>query len=119
MNQINENIRKSLGRRINITRKEKGLTAEKLSEMCHINATYLRQIESGVKIPSLPVFVDICNHLNVSSDYLLQDSLSSQSIMEKEQLGKLWNTSSPTQLRLISSMIQVALKCMEENETDV
>ena len=44
-----------LGKRINAVRKDRGLTADWLSEMCNINATYLRQIEGGVKMPSLPV----------------------------------------------------------------
>ena len=34
-----------LGKRINAVRKDRGLTADRLSEMCNINATYLRQIE--------------------------------------------------------------------------
>ena len=42
-----------LGKRINTARKERGLTSERLSEACGINATYLRQIESGAKVPSL------------------------------------------------------------------
>ena len=41
-----------LGKRINAVRKDRGLTADRLSEMCNINATYLRQIEGGVKRPS-------------------------------------------------------------------
>lgn len=55
-----------LGKYINIVRKDRGLTSDRLSELCNINATYLRQIESGVKIPSLPVFIDICNALKIS-----------------------------------------------------
>ena len=55
-----------LGKRINLARKDRGLTAERLSELCSINATYLRQIEGGAKIPSLPVFIDLCNALEVS-----------------------------------------------------
>ena len=46
--------RKGLGKRINEVRKDRGFTADKLSELCNINATYLRQIEGGVKMPSLP-----------------------------------------------------------------
>ena len=64
-----------LGKRINAVRKDRGLTADHLSEMCNINATYLRQIEGGVKMPSLPVFIDICKALKISPDYLLQDEL--------------------------------------------
>ena len=55
-----------LGKRINAVRKDRGLTADRLSEMCNINATYLRQIVGGVKMPSLPVFIDICKALKIS-----------------------------------------------------
>ncbi len=50
---------KGLGRRINMVRKDRGFTADRLSELCNINATYLRQIEGGTKVPSLPVFINI------------------------------------------------------------
>ena len=43
--------KKLLGRRINAARKDRGWTSEHLSEICNINATYLRQIESGAKTP--------------------------------------------------------------------
>ena len=56
-----------LGKRINTARKERGLTSERLSEACGINATYLRQIESGAKVPSLQVFVLLCQALRVST----------------------------------------------------
>ena len=64
---------KLLGRRINAARKDRGITSERLSELCNINDTYMRQIESGAKIPSLPVFVTICKELRVSPSYLLAD----------------------------------------------
>ena len=54
---------KGLGKRINMVRKDRGFTADRLSELCDINATYLRQIEGGTKVPSLPVFINICNAL--------------------------------------------------------
>ena len=69
-----------LGKRINEVRKARGLTADRLSEWCNINATYLRQIEGGAKMPSLPVFIDICKALHVSPDYLLQDELDETEI---------------------------------------
>ena len=79
-----------LGKYINIVRKDRGLTSDRLSELCNINATYLRQIESGVKIPSLPVFIDICNALKISPDYLLQDDLE-----ENEVLAEIRDTLLP------------------------
>ena len=67
--------KKLLGRQINRARKDRNLTSEKLSEACNINATYLRQIEFGAKMPSLSVFISICRELKVSPSYLLSDIL--------------------------------------------
>ena len=81
-----------LGKRINAVRKDRGLTADRLSEMCNINATYLRQIEGGVKMPSLSVFIDICKALKISPDYLLQDELEENeisTIREIKHSGKM------------------------------
>ena len=81
--------RKGLGKRINEVRTDRGFTADKLSELCNINATYLRQIEGGVKMPSLPVFIDICNALRISPDYLLQDEMGENEISKIKELEAL------------------------------
>lgn len=101
--------KKLLGKKINLARKDIGLTSEKLSEMCNINATYLRQIESGAKMPSLPVFVSLCENLEVSPSYLLAEILPNQEIQEMDILFELWKTATPKQIKLITSMIRSAL----------
>ena len=78
-----------LGKRINEVRRDRCLTAEKLSELCNINATYLRQIEGGSKVPSLPVFIDICKALHISPNYLLQDELGENEISKIQEIEKL------------------------------
>lgn len=99
-----------IGKRINIARKDKNLTADKLSELCHINATYLRQIEGGKKVPSLPVFIDICNALKVSPNFLLQDGLTENELSEFTLFTELWKTATPTQIELVTAMMNTALK---------
>lgn len=99
-----------LGKRINMARKDRGLTAERLSEMCSINATYLRQIEGGVKMPSLPVFVSICNALRVSPDYLLREVLVDNEVSEIRELTRLWEAASPGQQELAAAMIRAVLE---------
>lgn len=106
--------KKLLGKKINISRKDKGLTSEKLSELCNINATYLRQIESGAKMPSLPVFISICRELKVSPSYLLADILSDPEIQEMDVLSELWERASPKQIKMVNSMIRSALDNMED-----
>lgn len=81
--------KKLLGKRINIARKERGWTSERLSEACNINATYLRQIESGAKVPSLQVFVLLCEALKVSPTYLLAEVLPSMELQNMDVLFRV------------------------------
>lgn len=105
---------KLMGRRINAARKELGLTSEKLSELCGINATYLRQIEAGSKMPSLPMFVLLCQKLRVTPSYLLPDILPEDGAGEMDDLLELWCRATPTQLRLIRAMLQSALDVLSD-----
>ena len=106
--------RKAMGKRINITRKEKGLTGEKLSELCNINATFLRQIEGGAKTPSLPVFITICQNLGVSADYLLAGDLLPDSAGSMEHLQTIMEKATPQQMKLTTAMILSALEALDE-----
>ena len=106
--------KKLLGRQINRARKDRGLTSEKLSEACNINATYLRQIESGARTPSLPMFVSLCQELKVSPSYLLVDVLPDTEIRDMDVLLELWQTATPKQIKIITAMIQSALDNFKE-----
>lgn len=103
-----------LGKRLNAVRKDKGLTSDKLSEMCNINATYLRQIEGGTKMPSLPVFISICNALKVSPDYLLRDELEENEITAIREIEELWEEVPPSRQALVLEMIKAALTHCEQ-----
>ncbi len=103
-----------LGKRLNAVRKDKGLTSDKLSEMCNINATYLRQIEGGTKMPSLPVFISICNALKVSPDYLLRDELEENEITAIREIEELWEEVPPSRQALVLEMIKAALTHSEQ-----
>ena len=106
--------KKLLGKKINIARKDKGLTSEKLSEFCNINATYLRQIESGAKMPSLPVFISICRELKVSPSYLLSDILTDPEVQEMDALSELWEKATPKQIKMVNSMIRSVLDNIDD-----
>ena len=101
------------GKRTHAVRKDRGLTADRLSEMCNINATYLRQIEGNVKMPSLSVFIDICRALKISPDYLLQDELPENEISKIREIEALWKDISPSKQTLVLAMIKAALEHSE------
>lgn len=106
--------KKLLGKRINTARKDRKMTSDKLAEACNINATYLRQIEAGTKLPSLPVFESLYTELNVSPSYLLSDFLVGSGAWDMDILFELWEKATPSQIRMITAMIQAALETLDE-----
>ncbi len=110
--------KKGLGPRIQIARKDRGLTSEKLSELCNINATYLRQIEAGAKTPSLPIFIALCQNLRVSPCYLLSDTFADSEVDGIEPLVQLCRHATPSQLRIITAMVRSALEVMNTKPHD-
>ena len=99
----------NFGKVLNSVRKERGLTAEKLAELCNINTVYLQQIEGGKKTPSLPVFISLCNALHISPDYLLQNELDNNELFSVKELEALWKSSSPSQIQLAAEIIKTVL----------
>ncbi len=61
-------------------------------------------------MPSLPVFIDICNALRISPDYLLQDELNENEISKIKELSQLWENATPSQQVIASTMIQAVLE---------
>lgn len=64
-----------LGQRIRETRRLLKVTQVEMAEKLNFSQQHIGNIERGSAHPSLDLLVDISNTLNVSVDYLLQDSL--------------------------------------------
>ena len=65
----------SIGRRIQLTRKAKGLTQAELAQKVDLTPKYLSNVECGEKIPKLETFVRIANGLQCDANSLLVDVL--------------------------------------------
>ena len=105
-----------LGRNIYKARRDKGLSGDKLSELCDITPSYLRQVEAGSKTPSLPLFVTLCDQLKVSPDYLLNGVVDSGIEYSTEEISELVRAASPNQLKLIAAMIKSAAEVCGQSE---
>lgn len=66
-----------LGKRIRESRIKKGYSQQVLADRAEIGVVYISEIERGIKMPSLSIFVKIVNALEVSADYILRNELSS------------------------------------------
>ncbi len=104
--------KRKLGQRINAVRKSKGLTSEKLAGACDIGASYLRQIESGAKVQSLPLFVVICQQLQVSPNCLFPDLVVPSEEKKLKKIEKIFLEGDPTpkQIEMFEEMAELILK---------
>lgn len=58
-------------KRLNLTRKSKGFTAQQMADFLCIHIRAYRKYESGDTMPNLNSLVKIADLLDVSTDYLL------------------------------------------------
>ena len=78
-----------IGARIREARLKKKLTQEQLAEKADIGFYYVGEIERGVKLPSLTVFIQIVEALGVTADSLLKDELTVSPEFNNELTAKL------------------------------
>ena len=76
----------ALGGRLRRIRQDKKLTQEQLAELVGVSHSFIGHIERGTRKASLETLVLLCKQLEISTDYLLQDSLPCQSFTLPEQL---------------------------------
>jgi len=62
-----------IGQRIKELRTEKKLTQEYLANVTGVNVSHISNIETGKVKISLTLLVNICNALDVTMDYLLEN----------------------------------------------
>lgn len=65
----------AMGGRIRNARLDAGLSQSELAERCNLSVSFLGHIERGSRKMSLETLVTVCEVLNLSTDYLLQDEL--------------------------------------------
>jgi transcriptional regulator with XRE-family HTH domain len=69
---VSTDIRVRLGKRVRFLRRERGWTQVEMAEMLGIDRSYLSEIETGKKDPSLRVLKTIADGFNLSLSRLLR-----------------------------------------------
>ena len=77
-----------IGQRIKEVRCEQHLTQEYLANATNVNVSHISNVETNKVKVSLTLLVNICNVLNVTLDYLLENEYHAPtSVTEKELLN--------------------------------
>lgn len=104
-----------MGMRIKIRRKELKIKQADLAEKLGISNNHMSAIENGKQKPSLDVFIEICNCINVSPDYLLLGVMHAHNI-PKDIIDKL-NLCSPTDIELAKNFIELLVNRNSEHHS--
>ena len=67
-------VAKAFGAVLRKYRLEANLTQEALAARCGLHATYISQLERGLKTPSLAVLVDLAGELGVRASVLVEET---------------------------------------------
>lgn len=67
--------KKAFGKKIKKARVKNNLTQFELAEKLGLSQNFVGDIERGIKLPSLPKLIELCNTLKLSLDYLFSESL--------------------------------------------
>lgn len=103
----------TMGDRIRETRKKQGLTQEQLAEKVDITLEYISQIERGLKMPSMQVFIKLVESLDVSSDYLLRDSVSTGNSYGDKQIRSKLEKLTPKQRVALEALIDTYIEYLD------
>lgn len=88
-----------VGRKIREARQQRGYTQQVLAEKAGIGEMYVSEIERGVKMPSLNLFVRIISALDISADYVLRDALPTGKELVYDEVTELLEGLTPKQRR--------------------
>lgn len=99
--------KEEFGRRLKKVRQEVRLSSEQLANACTVNPVFIRQIETGARLPSLSVFVKICNNIPVSPAYLLGNEIKIEITNFKwEELVRIQCDMTPKAQQIVRDVLQ-------------
>ena len=75
---MDKDLMLQIGKRLRRQREKMNLIREEFAEKTGISPQFLAEIENGKKGMSAETLYKICNHFNLSADYLLMGRVSSE-----------------------------------------
>ncbi len=99
-----------LGKKLKEARIKAGYTQEVLAEKAEIGTVYLGEIERGIKMPSLNVFIKIVIALGISADYILRDELPSGKEFIYNDITERLDSLTPAQRKTAVDILDAYIK---------
>lgn len=106
-----------IGQRIKRKRVEKGYTQETLSEMIGVGASHMSHIESGKTVPSMEVFINLCNTLDCPADELLCREIQCAKPLMDHWLVELIEDCDDTERKILTDILIAAKNTLRKNKS--
>lgn len=103
-----------IGQQIRKLRKAHGFSQEELAEKVDISVTHMSHIETGNTKLSLPVFLDISQVLEVSTDELLGESGYESSSKALSEIAAVLECCSAKEAKVIAEIVKSAKMSMDK-----
>ena len=103
-----------IGQQIRKLRKAHGFSQEELAEKVDISVTHMSHIETGNTKLSLPVFLDIAQVLEVSTDELLGESGHESNSKALSEIAAVLECCSAKQVKVIAEIVKSAKISMDK-----
>lgn len=100
----------TLGKRIREARRNKGYTQQALATKAGIGEMYMGEIERGVKMPSMNIFIKIVEALDVSADLILRDEVTSGQQFIYNEITERLKGITPKQRKTVADILDAYLR---------
>ena len=115
---INERL-KDIGKRIQRTRKEKGISQVALAEQINISTPYLSDIENGKVSYSVTILMDITEALQVSADWLLRSDTPTTNSIQIQEASNILSDCTPAEAESLLYLLTETKKAIRKNKTSL
>ena len=99
-----------LGMKLREARNRAGFTQEQLAEKADIGVMYLGEIERGVKMPSMKIFIKLIEALDISADYILRNELPSGKEYVLDEITEKLASLTPKQRKAAVDILDAFIK---------
>ena len=91
-------------------RLDKGYTQQSLSEKADIGEVYLSEIERGLKMPSMNLFIKLITALDISADYILRDEVPTGKDFVYDELTQKLDSLTPKQRKTAADILDAYIR---------
>lgn len=101
-----------LGKKLREARLKRGYTQQVLAEKADVAEMYISQLERGLKMPSMNLFIKLITALDISSDYILRDELPSGKEYVYDEFTQKLDTLTPKQRRAAMEILDAYIRTL-------